>query len=220
MRKLPRELRDEIYQLALCVPDSLPVDFTTANTPCKNSSLLSYTTALMSTCKEVRAESFRLFYSSNTFRFTVHCGYDRRAMMLSRAAKKWLDAIGPAACLSLRHVEVILSNYPVLWNLGIVWWMGTEIAAFQTVIKASASGAEVTLVLSIDPAGCGQDYLYLPLADFASAMERAKQTYASKYEQKTNEPFSLDQARYALRCRHESEDLQYLFRSIQRAITR
>ncbi|CAK1366267.1 unnamed protein product [Cercospora beticola] len=90
LERLPRELRDIIYEEAL-ISEEVVVDATTNRG--------AYTPGLLRTCKQIRAEATKLFYAKNHFRIIT----PQNAMFTSA---DWLQSLSVRNRKQLRTVTV------------------------------------------------------------------------------------------------------------------
>jgi len=187
--KLPRELRDEVYQLALYQTESIEVFYPESYFLKKPSErrpkqpLPSHpVNSLTTVCKKIRAESLSVFYAINTFRFTVdplrmnsECVENE-----GETVGRWIKNIGLAGCTSLRNVELALNlptSYPGATS---IWCTATEIGASHDIVKLKASKAVITLIIDTSFIAkiteCMPDELRLPFADLANEAVSVVQT--------------------------------------------
>lgn len=119
LNKLPAELRNNIYELALHNPGGIDIDVMFANkiiTAQASQQLL----ALTETCKQIRQESLPLFYATNTFSFATSdldiATNPLRVGHCFASVKKWFHGLGEQKAV-VNEVEVYLGGwYPYADN--------------------------------------------------------------------------------------------------------
>ncbi|TKA40153.1 hypothetical protein B0A54_08941 [Friedmanniomyces endolithicus] len=103
--RLPAELRNYIYELALRQPEPIEVRWLHDSEPPESlasTSTNAHPAALLSTCKTVRSECSQLLYAINTFVF-----HSREPHLLkSRMAGEFLTQIGDVNKLALRFITI------------------------------------------------------------------------------------------------------------------
>lgn len=114
LMKLPGELRNRIYELALFQASDITVFVSGVRPhlfhPTETQNILS----LMETCKDMRAEASPIFYQVNKFvliakylgeRYTGDIKNPRNTQW-ERGLNDWLDQLGPRNVKALSHIEV------------------------------------------------------------------------------------------------------------------
>ena len=193
LRKLPREFRDEVYRLALYQPESIevfpPNESYLANPSGRRPKHPPWhrrVPNLTTVCKEIRAESLSIFYMINTFRFTVdplriYNGYGERE---SDMTEGWIKNIGPAACMSLRNVEIAVEPPTSLSYEYSSRPAAMEVGSSHNIIKATAKKALITLIIDIsfmaEIIQCMPDELRLSFSDPVSEAIRVDRIFEEK----------------------------------------
>lgn len=134
LQKLPAELRNRIYELALYCPRGIVLDPDRYRPAFwENGKLLyrndyddpastHFTLALPATCRQLRADTHMMFYAINKFTISTKCstrihsfgfGPPGSNLKLSNL-KKWLAVIGAVALSHLTHVCIDLGEYSVV----------------------------------------------------------------------------------------------------------
>jgi len=73
LAKLPPELRNNIFDLVVIIPNGVHLELSQGwpQTPDESADSVKHAMALMRTCKQIRQECFTTFFTANTFTFAT-----------------------------------------------------------------------------------------------------------------------------------------------------
>lgn len=113
--RLPRELRDRIYEYAVVHRDGITIlqnismNGNTASKVARGRRPKNTTLALAKTCRQAHRETMKLYYKLNTFYFPFHwAGVE--------LLKKFLRTLQPEHYKSLRHIVFRAPNKAIHWD--------------------------------------------------------------------------------------------------------
>ena len=117
-QRLPGELRNEIYELALLEPDGVKISLAGRKAKLVHESAtysrraVAAINSLPATCKAVRAETQNLFFSINKFTFiTQHFKQKRSSDFWIRTLQKWTSQIGQDHLSQIKRVSFDLGTW-------------------------------------------------------------------------------------------------------------
>ncbi|KXS98586.1 hypothetical protein AC578_4314 [Pseudocercospora eumusae] len=102
--KLSAELRNEIYELALSFEEPILITKTSHS---RLESSVKQPTALLQTCRQIRAETTKMFYANNVFRFADSTPVDHTKVSDAWVVfSRFFGSIGLDSSNTIKHVCV------------------------------------------------------------------------------------------------------------------
>lgn len=108
-KRLPAELRNTIWELALCHKCPIGIDRNSHGIFIEPTEGQRDTLALTTTCQVIREETIRLFYGGNTFRIPEETGDAILRQLRRNIGDKSFDAIGTLQVMSI-HAAGSMNN--------------------------------------------------------------------------------------------------------------
>ncbi|KAK0914374.1 hypothetical protein LTR02_001759 [Friedmanniomyces endolithicus] len=135
--RLPAELRNYVYELALRQPEPIEVRWLHDAEPAESlasTSVNGHPAALLSTCKIVRHECSQLLYAINTFVFNS----TEPHLPKSRMAGEFLHQIGHANKLALRFIAIHVGQFHSLTTPFLIM-------ALEEILELAGKEPQVTV---------------------------------------------------------------------------
>lgn len=183
LNRLPAELRNEIYELALTEPYGIVLDVNNHPAAAKYVYPKTIDTktilrcprpaiSLLSTCKQIRDEARSIYFSVNklVLFFCYRTATDRAYEWITHLTK-WMEAVGPAQAAQLRRVEFDVGLVPPC-DLNLLTRGGDGLRRASDLFHAEAETDVVILIeLRCDLRGAR---LRIPVGRPGEARERIK----------------------------------------------
>lgn len=168
LRKLPAELREYIYELALHVSFPIVLSPEHLSEPeisllrCNDQRIILDRLTVTQTCRDIRSEALPLFYSTNNFVFYTKEVSGEDPTQEARTARenemkqcrRWLESIGPHSARAIRRFTISVPpckcqglGQPVAWWWQECWKLGHETP--RALLRPDATLLEVQYVCPI-----------------------------------------------------------------------